>query len=46
MPANEAGNLLQDYADMAVALRTCIDRHNSFVDYLSPIVKKEQGGQP
>ena len=46
MPTNEVGNLLQDYADMAAALRSCANRHNSFVDYIGPIVKKEQGGNP
>lgn len=46
MPTNDTGNLLQDYADMAGALRLCMDRHNSFVEYLTPIVKKEQEGNP
>jgi len=46
MPTNDIGSLLQDYADLATAFRLCANRHNSFIEYMEPIVKKEQEGNP
>lgn len=41
-PQNSVGGLLQDHADISAVAAECITRHNSLVDYLEPIVKKEQ----
>jgi len=42
MPANDIGSLLNDYNDLAGVSATCLERHNSFVDYMKPIVEKEK----
>jgi hypothetical protein len=44
-PENEIGALLQDYADLAKVAAECALRHNSLLEYLGPIVKKERGGK-
>lgn len=37
---NSIGELLKDYTDAAAALAECTARHNDFVDYIGPIVRK------
>lgn len=46
MPENQIGALLQDNALLSAALAVCIARHNSFVEYMKPIVEKERGATP
>ena len=45
MPDNQVGALLQDYVDVATPLAECMKRHNSLVDYLDPVIKKERATQ-
>lgn len=42
VPENNIGALLQDYLDVASALAECSQRLSSFIEYMEPIVKKEQ----
>lgn len=46
MPENSIGALLQDNALLSAAFAVCIARHNSFVEYMRPIVEKERGLAP
>ena len=39
---NSIAGLLQDYTDAAAGFAICMRRHNSFVDYLTPVVAKEK----
>lgn len=42
MPENNTGNLLLDYNDLSGVAATCIARHNSFIEYMAPVVAKEK----
>lgn len=42
MPENDIGKLLADYNDLAGVSATCMERHNSFVDYIGPVILKEK----
>lgn len=39
-PGNEVGDLLQDFADAAAIGGECRARHNSLIEYVSPLVEK------
>lgn len=39
---NSIGDLLKDYADASAALAECMARHNDFVEYIGPLVRKER----
>ncbi len=42
MPENSVGNMQQDLIDVSALLAECIKRHNSYVEYMAPVVKKER----
>jgi PBP1b-binding outer membrane lipoprotein LpoB len=39
-PGDDVGALKQDQADTAALAAECRDRHNSFVEYIGPVVQK------
>lgn len=46
VPTNNVGNLLQDAADVAAAGAICAARHNSFIDYIAPVVREQKSLTP
>jgi hypothetical protein len=45
-PGNSIGSFLQDATEVALAGAECAARHNSFVDYIAPIIRREKGTKP
>lgn len=43
---NTVGNLLDEAASSLLLAAECPARHNTLVDYLAPVVRKQKGRQP
>jgi hypothetical protein len=46
LPGFGVGNLLQDFADAATLGALCRERHNSFIEYIGPVIKRAQSQSP
>ncbi len=45
-PGDDVGALKQDQADTAALGAECRERHNSFVEYIGPVIQKVKGEAP